>query len=200
MIVDGIYTVEAVARTHRTHPQKVREALTDYKQRQATLDHLASLQDRDAAPTQKHILDGLNDCVKILENVSTSVSERLEAAFAVPEVERADESARAEAQHITDLRQIQALFDAWGVKLEPCNTLGGYLVKGTGDDTFFLTETTIETIITLRKAKVETSRIKEVIEKAGVDFNLLTKATDTPLTLETQLQKAVFEAVQSVLA
>ena len=124
MIVDGIYTVEAVARTHRTHPQKVREALTDYKQRQATLDHLASLQDRDAAPTQKHILDGLNDCVKILENVSTSVSERLEAAFAVPEVERADESAKAEKQRITELLKIQALFDSWGVKLEPCNTTG----------------------------------------------------------------------------
>ena len=199
MIIDDTYHIDDVAKWYQTHPQKVREAIADYKQRQKNLEHLASLQDRDAPPAQRHILDSLNDCVQTLESVSGSVSERIEAAFAPQEVSRADETISAEQQHITDLIQIQALFNAWGVKLERCTQLGGYLVKGDGDDAFFLTEPTIETVIALRKAKVATSRIKEVLEHAGVDFHVLT-ATDTPVTLETQLQKAVYEAVQTALA
>ena len=199
MIQDGTYTVEIVAKMHQTHPQSVREALADFKSRQANLDHLASLQDRDAAPAQRHILDGLNDCVQMLETASASVSEHIEATFTAPEVERADETANTGQQHTTELLKIQTLFSSWGVKLERCHSLGGYLVKGEGDDAFFLTETTIESVIALRKAKVETSRIKEVIENAGVDFNRLT-TKKAPVQPGTQLQKTVFEAVQDALA
>ena len=128
-----------------------------------------------------------------------TVGEHIEAAFTAPEVQRADESASPEKQHITDMIQLQALFNAWGVKLERCNKLGGYLVKGNGDDAFFLTEPTIENIIVLRKAKVEKSRIKKVLENAGVDFAMLTQI-ETPVTPETQLQKTIFEAVKEALA
>ena len=199
MIQDGTYHIDDVAKRYQMHPQKVREAIADYKQRQANLDHLASLIDSNAPPAQRHILDGFSDCVKILETLSTSIGEHISAAFAVPEVSRADESANAEKQHITDILQIQALFLSWGVKLEPCHSLGGYLVKGNGDDAFFLTEPTIENIIVLRKAKVEKSRIKKVLENAGVDFKILIQI-ETPVTPETQLQKTVFEAVQNALA
>ena len=95
--------------------------------------------------------------------------------------------------------QLQALFNAWGVKLERCNKLGGYLVKGNGDDAFFLTEPTIENIIVLRKAKGrENHGSKKVLENAGVDFAMLTQIK-TPVTPETQLQKTIFEAVKSAL-
>ena len=199
LIQDGTFHIDDVAKRYKTHPQKVREAIADYKQRQANLDHIASLIDSNAPPAQRHILDGFSDYIKILETLSATVGEHLEAAFTAPTVQRADESANAEKQHITDLLQIQALFLSWGVKLDPCHSLGGYLVKGNGDDAFFLTEPTIENIIVLRKAKVEKSRIKKVLENAGVDFAMLTQI-ETPVTPETQLQKAVYEAVQDALA
>ena len=199
LIQDGTYHIDDVAKRYKMHPQKVREAIADYKQRQANLDHLASLQDSNAPPAQRHILDGFSDYVQILETLSATVGEHIEAAFTTPTVQRADESASAEQQHITEMIQLQALFNAWGVKLERCNTLGGYLVKGNGDDAFFLTEPTIENIIVLQKAKVEKSRIKKVLENAGVDFAMLTQI-ETPVTPETQLQKTIFEAVKEALA
>ena len=199
LIQDGTFHIDDVAKRYKMHPQKVREAIADYKQRQANLDHIASLQDRNAPPAQRHILDGFSDYVQILETLSKSIGEHIEAAFTAPEVQRADETANTGQQHITDMIQLQALFNAWGVKLERCNTLGGYLVKGNGDDAFFLTEPTIENIIVLRKAKVEKSRIKKVLENAGVDFAMLTQI-ETPVTPETQLQKTIFEAVKEALA
>ena len=199
LIQDGTFHIDDVAKRYKMHPQKVREAIADYKQRQANLDHIASLQDRNAPPAQRHILDGFSDYIQILETLSVTVGEHIEAAFTAPTVQRVDESASPEKQHITDMIQLQALFNAWGVKLERCNKLGGYLVKGNGDDAFFLTEPTIENIIVLRKAKVEKSRIKKVLEHAGVDFAMLTQI-ETPVTPETQLQKTIFEAVKEALA
>ena len=87
---------------------------------------------------------------------------------------RADETRNIGQQHINELLQIQALFDAWGVRLARCNRLSGCFVKGHGDDAFFLTEQTIESVIALRKAKVANAQIKEGLEKAGIDFFVLT--------------------------
>ena len=199
LIQDGTYHIDDVAKRYKTHPQKVREAIADYKNRQANLDHIASLQNSNAPPAQRHILDGFSDYIQILETLSATVGEHIEATFATPETSRADESTSAEKQHITDMIQLQSLFLSWGVKLEPCHSLGGYLVKGNSDDAFFLTEPTIENIIVLRKAKVEKSRIKKVLEYAGVDFHVLTQI-ETPVKPETHLQKAVFEAVRNALA
>lgn len=47
-----------------------------------------------------------------------------------------------------------------------------------------------------RNAKVATPKIKEVLERAGVDFHVLT-VTDPPVDPQTQLQRAVFEAVEN---
>ena len=111
---------------------------------------------------------------------------------------RADETGNIEQQHINELLQIQALFDAWGVRLARCNRLSGYLVKGHGDDAFFLTEQAIESVIALRKAKVANLQIKAVLEKAGVDFFVLTQPTEPPVTMQTQLHQIVHEAVESI--
>ena len=47
-----------------------------------------------------------------------------------------------------------------------------------------------------RNAKVATPKIKEVLERAGVDFHVLI-VTDPPVDPKTQLQRAVFEAVEN---
>lgn len=110
---------------------------------------------------------------------------------------RADETGNIRQQHINELLQIQALFDAWGVRLARGNRRSGYLVKGHGDDAFFLAEQTIESVIALRKAKVANLQIKAVLEKAGVDFFMLTQPTEPPVTMQTQLHQIVHEAVES---
>ena len=110
---------------------------------------------------------------------------------------RADETGNRGQQHINELLQIQALFDAWGVRLARCNRLGGYFVKGHGDDAFFLTEQTIESVIALRKAKVANLQIKAILEEAGVDFSVLTQPAEPPVTMQTQLHQIVHEVVES---
>ena len=108
-----------------------------------------------------------------------------------------DETRNIGQQHINELLQIQAFFDAWGVRLARCNRLSGYLVKGHGDDAFFLTEQTIESVIALRQEKVANAQIKEGLEKAGIDFFVLTRPSDLPVTTQTQLQKVVHEAAEN---
>ena len=110
---------------------------------------------------------------------------------------QADGTGNIGQQHINELLQIQALFDAWGVRLARCNRLSGYLVKGHGDDAFFLTEQTIESVIALRQEKVANAQIKEGLEKAGIDFFVLTRPSDLPVTTQTQLQKVVHEAAEN---
>ena len=70
-------------------------------------------------------------------------------------------------------------------------------VKGHGDDAFFLTEQAIESVIALRKAKVANLQIKAVLEKAGVDFFVLTRPSEPPVTMQTQLHQIGHEAVES---
>ncbi len=54
-----------------------------------------------------------------------------------------------------------------------------------------------ESVIALRKAKVANAQIKEGLEKAGVDFFVLTQLTEPPVTMQTQLHQIVHEAVES---